>query len=82
MATEHHNNQHLIADAHTLANQKLERLRILTLLLAHGRSRDVLPESQEDELDHWMFELTCEAQTHLEEAARYVVQGDKGEQAA
>lgn len=70
------NNQHLIVDAYTKANQQLERLRILTLLLAHGRSRGTLPECQEDELDHWMFDLVSEAQTHLEEAACYAAKSD------
>ncbi|MGP1667779.1 MAG: hypothetical protein ACTS5I_18155 [Rhodanobacter sp.] len=67
-------NHHLIADAHTLANQQLERLRILTLLLAKGRAREALPECQQDELDHWMFDLVCQAQEHLDTAATYMAQ--------
>lgn len=64
-------NHHLLADAHKLANQQLERLRILTLLLTEGRSRKLLPECQVDELDHWMFDLVNQAQTHLETAMSY-----------
>lgn len=67
-------NHHLVVDAHTLANQQLERLRIITLLLADGRARGALPECQQDELDHWLFDLVCQAQEHLETAATYMAQ--------
>lgn len=60
-------NHALIADAHTLANQQLERLRILTLLLPEGRSS--LPESQIAAVDVWMFEMIDSAQDCLRAAA-------------
>lgn len=56
------------------ANQQLERLRILTLLLAQGRARDVLSECQQDELDHWMFDVVHQAQTHNEAAMAHAAQ--------
>lgn len=70
-------NHHLIADAHTLANQQMERLRILTLLLSQGRAREALPECQQDELDHWMFDLVCQAQEHLDTAVAYMAQNGR-----
>lgn len=58
---------HLIEDAYRAANQPLERLAILTLLVAHEQVRSSLPESQVTELDHWMFDLVTEAQGRLKE---------------
>ncbi|TFL13692.1 hypothetical protein CSC67_10555 [Pusillimonas caeni] len=68
-------NHHLIVDAHTLANQQLERLRILLLSLSNSDDvRGMLPDCQVRELDGWMFDLVCQAQTHLEAAIEYAAQ--------
>lgn len=62
-------NHALIAEAHTLANQQLERLRILLLIISGGREHASLPECQVKELDHWMFDMVCQAQESIEAAA-------------
>lgn len=59
-------NHVLIADAHTLANQQLERLTILLLLLPEGREN--LPECQQNEVDAWMFEMVGKAQESINAA--------------
>ena len=59
----------LIADAHTLANQQMERMRILLLVLAEGEGRDILPDSQQKELDRWLFDLVDQAQQSIDAAA-------------
>ncbi len=69
-------NHHLIVDALTLANRQLERLRILTLVLSNSDELDMLPKSQQNELDHWMFDMVDQAQTHIETAMAYSQQKD------
>lgn len=71
------NNRMLLQDSLTLANQQLERLRIITLLLTEGEARDQLPESQQNELGHWMFDLVRQAQEHLDSAKQLLSQPEE-----
>lgn len=57
----------LIADAHTLANQQLERIRVLALLLPNEREN--LPSCQQKEIDAWIFEMADRAQDCIRAAS-------------
>jgi hypothetical protein len=51
----------------TLADQQMERMRILLLLLTDDEARTQLSESQQVEIDHWLLSMVCEAKRNLDQ---------------
>lgn len=69
-----------IENALMAANQQLERLRILSLLLMREENVDLLPESQHRELYGWYFDLVAMAQEGIDAASNDVAKLHGGQQ--
>lgn len=65
-------------EAHTSVKQKIDRIIILSLLLADGR--DNLAEDQLREIDAWLFDIAFAAKGSIEaaeEGAKLIKEGKK-----